>query len=380
MILLPLQIILGLILWLAPLFFAAWMVHFLVSLPMRRQESARFFLDLLEMGMKAGQSPEHAIIAAAQSRDVSMGPGFYLLACHLENGLRLGQALDRVPRLLPPQVSAILKAGEEIGDLPGVLPACRHLLKDGVSQARGALNYALLIALALAPLAPIVFMMLSVFVFPKFGAILQEMEVAPPAFTAWVMSHALMFSAVLTGVALALYAAAAGYIVGPWLAGWLRAQSFTIVDWLALQLPWRRKRMQRDFAAMLGLLLDNGVPEARAVSLSASATANAVFFERANRVVADLAAGTSLTEAVRRLDDTGEFRWRMANAGRSSGGFRAALNGWLESLDAQAFQQQQAAAHLVTTSLVLFNGTLVGCLVVSVFLALLSIINQAVLW
>ena len=42
--------------------------------------------------------------------------------------------------------------------------------------------------------------------------------------------------------------------------------------------------------------------------------------------------------------------------------------------------QQQAAAHLVTTALVLVNGVLVALVVIGVFEALLSIINAGVLW
>src|SRR5881396_2717633 len=72
--------------------------------------------------------------------------------------------------------------------------------------------------------------------------------------------------------------------------------------------------------------------------------------------------------------------WRLTNASHSSKGFRAALNGWLEALDARAFQQQQAAAQLVTTAVVLLNGTLVGALVVGTFEALISIVNTGVMW
>jgi hypothetical protein len=56
------------------------------------------------------------------------------------------------------------------------------------------------------------------------------------------------------------------------------------------------------------------------------------------------------------------------------------LNGWLEALDARAFQQEQTAAQFITTAIVLLNGTLVGLLVVGTFLALLAIIDAGVLW
>jgi type II secretory pathway component PulF len=131
---------------------------------------------------------------------------------------------------------------------------------------------------------------------------------------------------------------------------------------------------------MLGILLDANVPEERAVALAAGGTANTVFQQRAGRVTAALRAGVKLPEAMRGLDDTGEFRWRLTNASHSGRGFRAALNGWLEALDARAFQQQQAAAHLITTTLVLASGVLVGALVIGTFEALIAIVNTGVLW
>src|SRR2546426_10043749 len=83
---------------------AIYLIYFLLTLPMRRNERARFFLDLLELGLKEGRAPETAIIEAAASRDRSLGARFHLLAAYLAGGRRLSQGLDQVPRMLPAQV------------------------------------------------------------------------------------------------------------------------------------------------------------------------------------------------------------------------------------------------------------------------------------
>ena len=87
-----------------PIFASLYLCYFLLTLPMRRTERARLFLDLLEMGLKEGRTPEATIAAAAGSRDKSLGVRFHLLAAHLAEGLQLGEALDAVPRLVPPQI------------------------------------------------------------------------------------------------------------------------------------------------------------------------------------------------------------------------------------------------------------------------------------
>src|SRR6266853_2573077 len=145
-----------------------YLVYFLLTLPMRRNERGRFFLDLLEMGLKDGRTPETAFTTAAASRDPSLGARFYILAAYLEQGMFLSQALEQVPRLLPPQVCAMLKTGERIGDVSRVLPACRQLLKDGISQVRGAINYVVLLALAVTPFAVTVPVVLRIKVLPSY--------------------------------------------------------------------------------------------------------------------------------------------------------------------------------------------------------------------
>lgn len=82
---------------LAPLAGFIYLLYFLLTLPLRRNERARLFLDLLELGLKEGRTPEAAVVEAASSRDRALGARFHLLAAFLERGLRLGQALDQAP-------------------------------------------------------------------------------------------------------------------------------------------------------------------------------------------------------------------------------------------------------------------------------------------
>jgi type II secretory pathway component PulF len=145
-------------------------------------------------------------------------------------------------------------------------------------------------------------------------------------------------------------------------------------------LPWRRKRLQRDFSTMLAILLDAGMPEPEAVALAADSTANGVFCHRADAVVEKLKQGVALPQAIQAMDDSGEFAWRLTNAFHGRAGFLQALAGWHESLDAKAFQQEQAVSQGVTTALVFWSGLYVGTIAISVFSFLVSIISSSALW
>ena len=162
---------LALVVWFAVCGGLLFLIHFLLTLPMRRAERARLFLDLLDTTIQQGQPLEETLISASQSGDPSLGVRFHLLAAWLEQNLRLSDALAKVPRFLPPQVTAMLMAGQKIGDLRKVLPACRQLLKDAVSQTRGAINYLVILTFVITPLGIWVFGVMEVIVVPRFREI-----------------------------------------------------------------------------------------------------------------------------------------------------------------------------------------------------------------
>lgn len=366
--------------FLLPAGLVAWLGYFLLALPLRRQERARLFVDLLELILKQGRPVEPTLVELAHSRDRMLGMNFYLLAAYLEDGWRLGPALQKVPHFLPSQLNNMLLAGEELGDLRRVLPTCRQLLNDAQSSVRGATSYLVVLAFILSPATLLVLAVVAVNILPRFKETLSGMDVAPtPLFQwvnqiwGWLMLGQLTIFAGLLGAAVL-------YIGGPYIGRCFKSATMPVADWVAWHVPWKRRRMQRNFSALLAVLLDGGVPEAAALELAGKCAANEIFQRRSRRAAAALAQGTLLPEALAALDDRGEFRWRLANAVHAHGSFVKALTGWHEALDARAFQQEQAAAHAVTSALVLFNGTMVALVCIGIFAALISIINAGVLW
>jgi type II secretory pathway component PulF len=348
--------------------------------PLRRRERAGLLLDLIETALKEPGRPESTLAAVSDSGDPSLNWRFHALAAELGRGSRLAEAVQKVPGFVPAPVSAMLRAGELVGDVGKALPACRQMLKDGLSQTRGAINYLMVLAFVGTPAALVVLTIMQVKVFPQFKEVMAGMEIGRPAGIAFVTEHRGFIFLLQLLLMFMVWLVAVLYIGGQRMPYWLGGGFSSFCDRLLYALPWRRKRMQRDFSAMLAILLDAGVPEAEALTLAADCTANDIFRQRAGRARDALRQGVKLTDAVQMMDDSGEFRWRLTHALRAGGGFFKAIAGWNEALDAKAFQQEQATAHVVTTSLVVLNGILVGFIVVSVFGVLISIINAGVLW
>jgi type II secretory pathway component PulF len=365
---------------LLPLVGLFYLAYYLLSLPLRRQERARFFLDFVEAGLKNGGSLERTLVSISQSQDSSVGVHFHLLAAWLEKGLRLTDALEKTPSLAPANIVAMLKVGGEIGDIGKVLPACRALLHDGAGRVRKGSHYLMVLAFGVTPFWMAIFSVLTIWVLPKLREIALDMEGSIPPYLDLLAQHQALLFGFHSLLLLALYTGALMYIGGPRMIAWLEAGLPNFSDWCFHRIPWHRNRMHRNFSTMLAVLLDAGLPEEKAVLMAAESTANRVIRRRAELVAADLRHGLKLDGAMRHLDEAGEFKWRLAQASRARSGFRAALACWHEALDVKAFQQEQAATHSLTSALVLYNGAVVGLIVVGVFQFVISITEGGVLW
>ena len=357
--------------WFLPLLLFVAGLYYTLSLPLRRQERARFLLDVIEAALQQGQSIERRMVALSRTGDPSLATRFHLLAAYLEQGHPLLAGLERVPRLIPLQMLAMLKVGEAVGDWRKVLPACRQLLHDGKSQTMALVNYQVALAFVLNPLFLIIPPFVSERVVPVFSEILKGFGSATPTpWTAHFIHHAPLLAFFQLLRVVALYLGALIFLGGPHFFAWLEAGLPRASDWLFFRIPWRRKRWQRDLSMMLSLLLDAGVPEARAIELAAQSTDNQVMRRRAQQAIRQLRRGVPLTEAVRVFDESGEFLWRVKNGAGGASGFLRALEGWHESLEARAFRQEQTAAQVITTTLTLLNGATVALVALAVLQAI----------
>lgn len=358
----------------------AYALYRAFGMPMRRHERARLLLDLIEVGLERGQSPEQTLGEAAAQRERALGRPLRRLAARLRQGERLGVALEHTPGLLPPAAVAMIQAGEGLGNLRPVIPACRRLLRDGVEHVSLAHHYLVLIAFVTTPAWVGVFGMLTVFVLPKFHQLAEELGTGWPGLLEGLLIWRTPLLVVQVELLLALWAGVILYCGGPRLLQWLARRLPPAWESWRTALPWNRRRVLRDFATLLAVALDAGLPEARALALAGAGTGSLRFRALAEAAQADLARGVKLPETLARLDESGEFRWRLANAVFGRGGFQAALAGWIEALEARAFRDEQLAAQALTTGLVLLNGVLVALLTAGVFQLLVNLIWTGVLW
>jgi type II secretory pathway component PulF len=70
----------------------------------------------------------------------------------------------------------------------------------------------------------------------------------------------------------------------------------------------------------------------------------------------------------------------LANAVHGHEGFLHSLQGWHDTLDAKAYQQEQAASQMISTALIILNGVLVGIVALAIFQPIIAVIQREALW
>lgn len=370
--------------WFAPIGIVSTLVYLFLTLPPRRAEQARLFLDVLETGLKRGDSPERTILDVSETRERTLGVRFHLLAARIEEGMTLGQALLVTRTALPATVAEIVSVGASQNTVAALLPAARVAQNETGSRLRTGLNYVIVLFFVLGPCAAVLLTGFLTRVGPRmqqmFVDLSEDVGLQPPLLSRFVFESVWALPGISLGILSGVCLFAVLWI---WGEGALRlARRFfgSIPDRLLLLAPWRRYRAQRDFTAVLAALLDAGLNEADALRLAARATANQAIVARAKNSSAELAAGQPLPAALRALAIGEGFHWRWTNALRAGKDFFAALRGWHEWLNAKAFQQEQAATHAITTGFVLLNGAIVLLVVAAVFQVITAIIDIQVLW
>jgi len=359
------------------LFIFMRLAYFLLTLPLRRRERVRVLLSIIEAAIRQGRSVEHAILFLADAHERCLGTWLFWLAGKLDSGDTLIEALALNNGLLPPQIAEMLAVGDRIGDIQKVLPACKRMQKDALSRVKGAMNYFIVLVVGMG-FVQLLFILpvITGYILPQFERMFDDMGATLPA--EWIILAGPTLNLLLIALSVLVLLAVGFYIGGPSLVAFLHIRCPCGLLFFAV--PWRRKRLQRDFSAMLAILLDAAVPEEEAVALAARSTANWVFIQRGERVVEALRRGVALTEAIKYVDGSGEFRWRLRNAVHAQGGFVQALAGWHEALDAKAYQQEQAAAHVISTAFVVAIGSIVGLVGFAVFHTFASLADGMMLW
>jgi type IV pilus assembly protein PilC len=314
-------------------------------------------------------------LMADESRSSGLRRVLSALADDVAEGIPLSAAMGTRPRAFGPVVTAVVRAGELSGDLPGTLRQVAQQREGIASVARR--SAALLVYpffVGFFALCLVTFLM--VFIVPKFADLFKELGVQEfPLPTLILMRAASGFAHfawaffVALAVAVVLYIARRKATRGRLVVDYWRLGA-PIVGRLNLNLALAR------VAGALGIMLERGVPVVEAMRLAGSAAGNRIIaaaFRRGERAVSE---GRPLAEGLREARVLPEsFVWRVS-VGEESGAFAEAFKRMTHYYVDTAQASARSLQGVIEPILVIALGFLVLSVVMGLFLPLVSIIGS----
>jgi general secretion pathway protein F len=276
--------------------------------------------------VRAGSPLDRGLLEAGRDVRGRLGRIAGVLGRRLNRGEGLAEALEAEKRSIPPLYRAVVEVGARSGRLPAALEGMARYLR-GVGDVRRAIGLALWYPLLVVCLAYGLFVGLVYLVVPRFVAACEALGLAMSGPLRWLerAGNTVLYwwpvGPVVIAVLVALWirsGTTAGMRGGAW--GGLR-----LLPWMG---PLLADYEAANFAELLALLLEHGVPYPSALVLAAEAAGSERLAAGARRAAEAIERGEPPAAAVQAAG-AGAFppmlRWTLAT-GQTQGSLDSALH------------------------------------------------------
>jgi type IV pilus assembly protein PilC len=340
-----------------------------------RTELIAFCFHLSQL-LKAGVN---IIEALTDLRDTVDNPGFrQVLAALLEDiegGLKMSDAMANHPYCFDTVFVALVKAGEESGQLTEVLDQLSDNLKwqDEISaQARKALVYP---SIVLTVIVAVIFV-LMIFLVPQLASAFKSMVPKLPRETAALVALSNVFVKwwyLLIGVPAAL--AAGAFVFARANEGAQRA-----LDRLSLRLPVlgaiRQKIILARFSTYFAMLYRSGISVLDCIHICEKIVGNRVMEEGLQRVGRSISEGQGISQAFIATKLFPPLVLRMLRVGESTGGLDVALLNVSYFYNRQVREGIEKLQAMLGPATTVVLGLLIVAILYSIFLPIYDVIAK----
>jgi type IV pilus assembly protein PilC len=294
------------------------------------------------------------------------------LKTNIEGGSSLAESMAKFPVQFDELYRNLVKAGESAGVLDTVLDTIATY-KENIEAIKGKIKKAMFYPAMVFAVAILVSAILLIFVVPQFEAVFANFGAQLPAFTQMIVN----MSRFLTTY---------WFLVLLWIAGVITALIFAykrsprFAHFLAravLKLPvvgliLRQSAIAR-FARTLGVTFAAGVPLVEALDSVAGATGSPVYNDAVKRIREDVAVGHQLQLAMRQTNIFPNMVVQMVAIGEESGALDKMLFKVAEFYEQEVNNAVDALSSLLEPFIMIIIGTLVGGLVVGMYLPIFKL-------
>jgi type IV pilus assembly protein PilC len=278
---------------------------------------------------------------------------------------------DLFPRLYP----ATLKAGERSGELERVIRRFIRYLKL-TTEARKKVVSALIYPAVLIGLSITMLTVLSVAVVPKFQAFFTDLHVTLPLLTRITLGISGFLVDNALWILLALAAA-----VTLFLRWRVTPRGRYTIDRLKLRVPLVGPVLHRfalsEFCRSLATLLGGGIPLVPSFEIGTHAVGNAFIRRRIEPSIQKVREGEAFHRALEQSGVFAPLTVDMVKVGEATGALDEMLSNVSDFLDEQVETRLARMLALVEPLMLVALGLIIGLLLASIYLPLLSSLSQS---
>jgi type IV pilus assembly protein PilC len=332
---------------------------------------ARQFATMINSGLSLMRSLS---ILAEQTESATLAEKLAEVRNDVEAGTSLSVAMSKHPKVFPPLMTNLCRAGEIGGFLDSVLLQIAENYEAEVklrSKIKSAMTYPVVVG-CIAILALIVML---TFVVPSFASIFDSLGSKLPAPTQMLVdiSHGMKFI-----LPIMIIGGIGGFI------GWgrirHREEVRRVVDPWKLKVPVFGPLFQKvaiaRFARNLGTMIKSGVPILQALDIVADTTGNWTITAAVRDVQDSVRQGESLTQPLSQHDVFPPMVVQMMAVGEDTGALDAMLAKIAEFYDQEVEATTEALTALIEPIMIAVLGGLVGSMIICLYLPIFEVYNH----
>ena len=309
-----------------------------------------------------------------QSSNPEMGRIIEDLRESVQKGSDFAEALEKHPKVFSAMYTNLVRAGETGGMLEDCL---WRLVAFGEQdeELRGKASSAMVYPAFLLFIGSSAIFILVSFVFPKFLVIFEDFNATLPLPTVVVMALCKFMGSFWWAVLLGIGGLAYSF------AKYARSEGGRKrLDKIWLRTPVLGGVVQRyemaKFARTLGALFDNGVPVLTALKITSDTLSNSAVSAEVDRVHGRVAEGDSISQALRDSLYFPPMVVNMLAVGEESGRLGAVTKRVADAYDIEVDRAVKAMTALLEPIMIVVMGLIIGFLVISMLLPMLTISAQ----
>ncbi len=290
----------------------------------------------------------------------------------IEGGTALAEALSKHPIYFDDLFCNLVRAGEAAGVLEELLHKIATY-KEKTESIKGKIKKALFYPAAVIIVAILVTAIIMIFVIPQFEDLFSGFGADLPAFTRVVIDMSRFMQDWWWAMLLIL--AAAAFVVAN---AWKRSRAFRQgVDKMLLKTPIigviLHKASIARFARTLSTMFAAGVPLVEALESVAGATGNVIYGNAVLALREDVATGQSLQLSMKQQNLFPHMVIQMVAIGEESGSVDAMLGKVADFYEEEVDNAVDALSSLLEPLIMVILGTLVGGLVIAMYLPIFKL-------